>query len=68
MYYENPDFATKNRASESVLQTSYARLADGGDGVVVTFSGFPLVLTNDGAMRLATGIAEVLQRTKDRKK
>lgn len=39
-----------------------AELADGAIGVVLQYGKFPICFTNDEAIRIATGLADIVER------
>lgn len=54
MFKENPEFHENNRALAARSFTRQALLADNTRGIVFQYGKFPISLTHDEAIRIAT--------------
>lgn len=62
MFVERPDFHDTNRGMADCAIIRPAELADGTIGVVLQYGKFPICFTNDEAIRIATGLADIVER------
>lgn len=64
MFVERADFHDTNRGMADRAIIRPAELADGTIGVVLQYGKFPICFTNEEAIRIATGLADVVGRNR----
>lgn len=64
MFQERPDFHDTNRGMADRAFTRPAELADGTIGVVLQYGKFPICFTNEEAVRIATDLANSVERNR----
>lgn len=60
-FYEDQHWHSKNRQLADEARVGRAILATGAEGVLIKYSGMPMVLTRDEAIRLATMIVNQVE-------
>ena len=64
MFKEQERFHELNRQTARDVSTRQATLADGSIGIVLDWDSFPIVLTNNEAIRVATKLANAVERNR----